>query len=354
MYDVKVFNFFLDVIGFLDPIRWLTGSLWTAEDYYSFCMRNRLHSFLNKTYGPSLVVFGLLRTIIKKRLKKKLIEEKVDVLISVIPWFNDYFLSVAQELGIDFLLMPTDMEVAHFFNNVPVISYTKFLFLMPFHHADVHALALKKGVLPGQISVSGMPLKEDFFTSHNQEYIKNRLAIPSCKPVILLLMGSQGSSAMIDYAQKIALITDVSFHLIMVLGENGRQRAVLEKVAFGPLVSKTVLGFTDLIPELMAISTLLITKSGGISISEAIYMNLPTLMDATSEVLFWEKANQKFMHENRFGTSVHCLHELPSIVRAFLTTRQDMLEVYKKNMQLFEKKHGALTIKKILDELTKQ
>jgi len=28
-----------------------------------------------------------------------------------------------------------------------------------------------------------------------------------------------------------------------------------------------------------------------------------------------------------------------------------MLEVYKKNMQLFEKKHGALTVKKVLDEL---
>jgi processive 1,2-diacylglycerol beta-glucosyltransferase len=350
-YDVLVLNFFLDIIGSLDPIRWLTGSIWTAEDYYSFCVRNRLHNFLNKTYKTSLAAFGVLHKVIRNRIKKRLLEEKVEILISVIPWFNDYFLSIAQELNITFILMPTDMEVAHFFNNVPTISYRRFLFLMPFEDATMHAIALKKGVLPAQICISGVPLKEDFFIIHNQQDIRVRLAIAPKKPVILLLMGSQGSSAMIDYAKKLASITDVPFHLIMVLGANEKQRSTVERVVFSSSVSTTVLGFTDLIPQLMAISTLLITKSGGISISEAIYMNLPTLMDATSEVLFWEKANQQFMHENRFGTSVHCLQELPSIVRAFLTNRQDMLEVYKKNMQLFEKKHGALTVKKVLDEL---
>jgi UDP-N-acetylglucosamine:LPS N-acetylglucosamine transferase len=350
-HDVLVLNFFLDVIGSLDPIRWLTGTLWTAEDYYSFCVRNQFHNFLNKTYKPGLSVFGLLHKVIKNRIKKRLIEEKIEILISVIPWFNDFFLSLAQELNITFILMPTDMEIAHFFNNISLISYKRFLFLMPFQDTNMHAVALKKGVLPGQIFISGVPLKEDFFITHNQEDIRTLLAIPPKKPVILLLMGSQGSSAMIDYAKKLSSITDIPFHLIMVLGANAKQRSTLEKILFGSLVSKTVLGFTDLIPQLMAISTLLITKSGGISISEAIYMNLPTLMDATSEVLFWEKANQQFMHENRFGTSIHCLQELPSIVRAFLTNRQDMLEVYKKNMQLFEKKHGALTVKKVLDEL---
>lgn len=352
-YKVTVLNFFLDIVTHLDPIRWLTLNLWTAEDYYSFCVRNHFHTFLNKTYAPSLFVFGLLHRFIKKRIKKRLIEEKVDILISVIPWFNNFFLEIAQELNITFILMPTDMEVVHFFNNISTISYKNFIFLMPFEDQPMLTIALKKGILPNQIFITGVPLKEQFFIQHNENEIRKLLAIPQEKPVILLLMGSQGSSAMIDYAKKLATITNLPFHLIMVLGANKKQKAVLEKIVFGPLVSKTVLGFTDLIPQLMSISTLLITKSGGISISEAIYMNLPTLMDATSEILFWEKANQQFMHENRFGTSVHCLQELPSVVRAFLTTRQDMLEVYKKNMQLFEKKHGAIMVKKILDELEK-
>ncbi|RTL04271.1 hypothetical protein EKK58_10685 [Candidatus Dependentiae bacterium] len=348
-YDVAVLNFFLDIVGYLDPIRWLTGSIWTAEDYYSFCVRNRLHTFLNKTYGPSLFLFGLLHPFIKKRIKKRLIQEKVTVLISVIPWFNNFFLEIAQELDITFILMPTDMEVVHFFNNISSISYKRFTFLMPFEDQSMYSFALKKGIQPSQICITGVPLKGQFFYKHNEYEIRTLLAIPQQKPIILLLMGSQGSSAMIDYAKKLATIEDIPFHLIMVLGANTKQRSVIEKVHFGPLVTKTILGFTDLIPQLMAISTLLITKSGGISISEAIYMNLPTLMDATSEILFWEKANQKFMHENRFGTSIHCLQELPSVIRAFLTTRKDMLEIYKKNMLLFEKKHGALMVKKIID-----
>ena len=86
-------------------------------------MRNRLHAFLNKTYTPSLVIFKLLYPFIKKRIKKRLLKEKVDILISVIPWFNDYFLDIAQELGIPFLLMPTDLEASHFFNNINTLRF---------------------------------------------------------------------------------------------------------------------------------------------------------------------------------------------------------------------------------------
>ncbi len=63
---------------------------------------------------------------------------------------------------------------------------------MPFQDTNMHAIALKKGVLPTQIYISGVPLKEDFFIPHNQQDIRIHLTIPPKKTVILLLMGFQG------------------------------------------------------------------------------------------------------------------------------------------------------------------
>ena len=53
----------------------------------------------------------------------------------------------------------------------------------------------------------------------------------------------------------------------------------------------TLLGFTDRVADLMAISHLIVTKPGPGTISEAIAMKLPILIDNTDKLLFWERIN---------------------------------------------------------------
>jgi UDP-N-acetylglucosamine:LPS N-acetylglucosamine transferase len=350
-HTVSVKNIFKDILWSIDPLKIITCGFVSAEDAYSLCIHRRWYSFMNRTYKNFIRYADLRKNKVKKLFKNAIIKEQADIIISVIPFFNNYFLEIAKELEIPFILMPTDIDAKTFVYNLPEVTYSKFRLAIaldsPEIREEIHCLKL----LPEQIHVTGAALKEAFFKKHDSAAIKKRFNIPEDKPVILLLMGSQGSLTIIDFIKQLKTIENIPFHLIVVLGTNAHQYTTLSQFKFAPHVSTTFFGFTPLIPELMSISSLLITKSGGISICEALYMNLPSLFDATSEILVWEQLNQAFMQKNRFGTSVYHLEELSEMVRAFLTTQKGILNYYQHNMAQFPKKNGAQGIKELVDQL---
>lgn len=350
-YTVSVKNIFQDVLWSIDPVKIITCGFASSEDGYSLCIHRRWYSFMNKTYKNFIQYADFRKKRVKKLFKNSLIKEQADLIISVIPFFNNYFLEIAEELNIPFILMPTDIDAKTFIYNLPEITYPKFHLAIALDSPEIQEEVSRLKLSPDQIHVTGAALKEAFFKKHDPVAIKQRFAIPENKPVILLLMGSQGSLTIIDFIKQLKTISNIPFHLIVVLGKNASQYKKLSGFQFDPLVSTTFFGFTPLIPELMSISSLLITKSGGISICEALYMNLPSLFDATSEVLIWEQLNQTFMQKNRFGTSVYHLEELSEMVKAFLTTQKDILSYYQENMEQFPKKNGAESIKELVDLL---
>lgn len=350
-YTVSVKNIFKNILWSIDPLKIITCGLVSAEDAYSLCIHRRWYSFMNRTYKNFIRYADFRKKRVKKLFKNTIIKEKADIIISVIPFFNNYFLEIAQELDIPFILMPTDIDVRTFIYNLPEITYNKFHFAIALDSSEIRDEISRLKLLPEQIHVTGAALKEAFFKNHDAAAIKKRFNIPENKPIILLLMGSQGSLTIIDFIKQLKTIKNIPFHLIVVLGANANQYTKLSKEIFDPLVTTTFFGFTPLIPELMSISSLLITKSGGISICEALYMNLPSLFDATSEVLVWERLNQTFMQKNRFGTSVYHLEELSEMVKAFLTKQNDILNYYQHNMTQFPKKNGAESIKQLVDSL---
>jgi UDP-N-acetylglucosamine:LPS N-acetylglucosamine transferase len=351
-YQVVVKNIFLDILRSVDPIRFLTLGFYNAEDFYSLCIRRGWYSFMNKSYKHGIIYADIMSGRVRSLIKKTIVESEADCIISVIPFFNSYFLSIAKELDIPFVLMPTDIDATTFIYHLETpLAYEKFHFAIAIDTPEIHEKIAPLKLSESQIHVTGVALKPGFFAQYDQVLLKKRFEIPENKPIILLLMGSQGSETIVDFMKELSRIKDVPFHLIVVLGKHCSQYKTIAKIVFDPEVTTSFFGFTPLIPELMAISSLLITKSGGISISEALYMNLPTLLDATSEVLVWEQMNQTFMQKNRFGTSVYHLNELSKMVKAFLTSRAEMLEAYRNNMLSFEKKNGCDGVKLLLNQL---
>jgi UDP-N-acetylglucosamine:LPS N-acetylglucosamine transferase len=359
-YQVEVKNIFLDVLKPVDPVRFLTLGFYNTEDFHSLCARRRWYRFMNTSYRHIALYIDIMSYLVKLFIKKAVVKSGADCIISVIPFFNNYFLSVAKELDIPFILMPTDIDVTTFLHRLKVpITHKKFNFAIAIDTPEIHEKIAPLKLSESQIHITGVALKPGFFAEHDQASIKKRFEIPEDRPVLLLLMGSEGSATIVDFMRELSRIQGVPFHLIVVFGRNHTEyetisRSVfktISQIAFDPEVTTTFFGFTPFIPELMAISSLLITKSGGISMSEALYMNLPTLLDATSEVLAWEQMNQRFIQKNQFGTSVYHLDELSTIVKAFLTSQGELLEEYRLNMQSFEKKNGCDGIALLLNQL---
>jgi processive 1,2-diacylglycerol beta-glucosyltransferase len=96
-------------------------------------------------------------------------------------------------------------------------------------------------------------------------------------PVVLVMGGGLGGGDLED-AVSLLLQASEAMHLVVLCGSNERTRARLEYLASRKGKEATFLAFTDRVRELMAGGSVLITKPGGMSCTEAIASGLPQVL----------------------------------------------------------------------------
>ena len=96
-------------------------------------------------------------------------------------------------------------------------------------------------------------------------------------PVVLVMGGGLGGG---DLEDSVSLLLQASeaMHLVVLCGSNDRSRTRLERLANRGGHEATFLAFTDRVRELMAGGTVLVTKPGGMSCTEALASRLPQIL----------------------------------------------------------------------------
>ena len=145
-------------------------------------------------------------------------------------------------------------------------------------------------------------------------------------------------------------LVESPLHVIVVLGRNEILRPKLEELILPDNMTMTVLGFTQDIASLMAISDLCITKSGSVSFCEAIYSNLPMLLDKTTSVLRWERFNHSYTENNNLGYIIKRYSTVPRLVTQLLNNPQ-VIERMRDNLRALPKKQLKLEIKSLIERL---
>jgi len=163
------------------------------------------------------------------------------------------------------------------------------------------------------------------------------------------LMGAHGSDEIKDYVAELLKVNN-PMNIIACIGKNEKSRKDLAKLSIPPHISLSVVGFTDRIADYMAISDLFISKSGTLSVSEALYMNLPLLLDATSALLPWEEFNHQFIKKHGFGDSIKKYRHIAPLITT-ITGNSNQLEIYKNNIQNLEKKNCSLEAVKLIERM---
>lgn len=142
-----------------------------------------------------------------------------------------------------------------------------------------HALAKYK-LGDHQISVTGIPVRPRFAKRFDREKLRQKHGIDSSLPVVLVMGGGFGMIG----KELTSLLWSENYsspvHFIVVCGRNEKLRKQLSENAdrLARYNKVTVMGYTDYIHEIMAVSDLVITKPGGLTTSEAITMGLPMLL----------------------------------------------------------------------------
>jgi processive 1,2-diacylglycerol beta-glucosyltransferase len=181
---------------------------------------------------------------------------------------------------------------------------------------EVKSSLLFYGVAPEKIVTSGIPIHPKFSEEKDKKDLLVKYGLSSQSPVILISAGSFGVTPLGEVIAEFRAIRD-EFQIMVVCGNNTQLRKDLETKQRSEPRLKKVFGFVDFMDELMAVSDLLITKPGGITVSESIAVGLPMIL--IEPIPGQEEANADFLVEQGVGVKARSLpillHKLGMLIR---------------------------------------
>ena len=168
---------------------------------------------------------------------------------------------------------------------------------------------------PARISASGIPIDPSFSQEPDRAALRRRLQLVNGFPTILLMGGGQGLGPIVDAVKAIDSVR-LPLQLMVVAGTNEKMYHQLITLVPRLRHSIQLFGHVDFIPDLMSVATLLITKPGGLTTSEALAKGLPILV--LNPIPGQEVKNAHFLEQAKVGWRVEGPENLPQLLERLL------------------------------------
>jgi 1,2-diacylglycerol 3-beta-galactosyltransferase len=146
----------------------------------------------------------------------------------------------------------------------------------------------------------------------NRQYERKRLGLDPDLRTGLVLFGGHGSPVMLEIAQRVT----ANAQFIFICGRN--QRVARELRALTTRFPKFVEEFTSEVPYYMHLSDFFIGKPGPGSISEALAMQLPVVVERNAWTLPQERYNSDWIREKEVGVVLKSFRDIDAGLRALL------------------------------------
>ena len=208
---------------------------------------------------------------------------------------------------------------------------------------------VSNGISKDRIKLTGIPIDSKFKKVVDKRKIINSLNLSPDTPIILVMGGSQGIGPIREVV-KVLNNLKINFQMIIATGSNKRLCQYLQKKS--PQFNKKTIVFGDAqnIDELMEISSLIISKPGGITISEALAKRLPILI--IRPIPGHEQMNTDFLVKNKIAIKVDVLQDVGIFVKQLLSNPLTLKNM-KARAEKFSKPNSAIEIAQtILEKIT--
>ncbi|MFN7140091.1 MAG: MGDG synthase family glycosyltransferase, partial [Limisphaerales bacterium] len=196
---------------------------------------------------------------------------------------------------------------------------------------------VSRGVDPGQIAVTGIPISARFSQTLDLLEIRRTYGLRDDMPTLLVLAGGFGMAPVAEILEQLDK-AEGHFHTLVVAGRNEdlRQELCLKERKH----PTQVIGFSSNMHELMAVADLIVSKPGGLTSSEALAMGKPMLI--INPIPGQEAANSDFLLEHGAATKVNRMEDIPFRLKQLLG-REKLAEMAQAARQL-GRPHAALEV----------
>ncbi len=171
------------------------------------------------------------------------------------------------------------------------------------------------GVDPLRVVPSGIPVRSGFLSRPSRHEVRRRENLHPDRPLVLLLCGGFGVGPAAEVFQRL-LSVDLPVQVAAITGRNAALRARLEQVARGARAPVRVVGYTDCVQDWMAAADLLVSKPGGLTVSESLVSGLPMVI--VNPIPGPETRNSDYLLEKGAAIKVNTLPLISHAVESLL------------------------------------
>jgi len=297
-FEIRMVNL-QELLDTLDVFRTVTGL--RLEDLYNTMLRKSWTLGSPQLTAGMHLVIRMFHSQQVRMLVKFWRKSRPDLVVSLVPNFNRAMgESLRRALpGVPFVTIITDIAdyPPHFWLERQEPQQKQHVIC---GSDKAVAQAREMGYAPATIHrVSGMILNPRFYeqaplTPEARQEARTALGLDPERPVGLVLFGGQGAQVMSAIAASLP-----DHQLMLICGHNQKLRARLAAMPHrAPLF---VEGFTREVPRYMQLADYFIGKPGPASISEAVAMRLPVIVESNAWTLPQERYNAEWIREQGVG-----------------------------------------------------
>ena len=224
-------------------------------------------------------------------------EESPDLIISTHPFSTQMCAMLKEKEKIDCNLA-TILTDYHIHDQWLVLSkYNDYFFVS---NEQMKTAMIAEGIHDEKIHVTGIPISDKFSQKFDKKEIHDFFELSPEKKTVLFFAGGEfglGRSTTVMVLKALIRL----FKDLQIVAISGRNKKMNKK--FQELIELTessdrvkLFEFTDKVPELMSISSAVITKAGGLTITECLASNLPIII--INPIPGQEEENAEFLEQN--------------------------------------------------------
>jgi len=297
-WDMRLMNL-QELLDEMDVFRKITGL--RLQDIYNQLLRR------GWTLGsPALMkgMHGVIRVFHARQvqlLAEYWTDNRPDLVVSVIPNFNRAIFQAMRHVMPRVPLVTVLTDMADYPPHFWIERQPQYLICGT---DRAYQQALDLGHTKDRIfRTSGMILNPRYYepVEVNRGPDREALGLDPNRPTALMMFGGEGSAAMLDIARGLDA-SGLDVQIIAICGKSKSLEAAMR--ALPRKIAMHVEGFTREVPRFMRLADFFIGKPGPGSISEAVAMGLPVIIERNHWTLPQERYNADWVEEQGVGVSL--------------------------------------------------
>lgn len=213
-------------------------------------------------------------------------------------------------------------------------------------HTEMRNDLARWGVPYEKSQAVGIPVDKAFSALPCKEEILTELHMDKMLKTVLIMGGGAGVFPM-DKIVSACNQIDASFQIIVVAGNNKKmyKRLIQNQTGFRRPVK--IVGFVDNVHELMAVSDILISKPGGLTVAEAACRGLPMII--FNPIPGQEEANTRYLEDKGAAVKADSPRDVQLLIKRLLVDQpQELAELKQNAYQLGQPEAANVIAKHIL------